>query len=111
MPPGGVISHGKGPSRGRGSGRKDTRVCMTESLCYSLGTAALLIGCTPIQSALVLKKRPHVSSEWKDPSGWRSQEEKGLGAACATEVGTEVLVPTCRSAHSRGSVETPERPQ
>ena len=48
---------------GGGLGRKDTRVCMTESLCYSLGTAALLIGCTPIQSALVLKKRPHVSSE------------------------------------------------
>ena len=42
---------------GGGLGRKDTRVCMTESLCYSLGTAALLIGCTPIQSALVLKKK------------------------------------------------------
>ena len=36
------------------------RVCMTESLCYSLGTAALLIGCIPIQSAFVLKKKDPV---------------------------------------------------
>ena len=32
-------------------------MCMTESLCYSLGTAVLLIGCIPIQSAFVLKKK------------------------------------------------------